>query len=85
MKKNTCISLSWKGVDTLSVPPCHYSHGCRRNNNVIQVRLVMACWLSVNHCSVASRVWRVEIRIGWTLNGEGLLSCTSKAVIPDES
>ena len=80
---NNGIFLIWKGVGTVSVPTFQYSNDCRSKNNDTQTRLAMDCWLSVNHWSVASRVWRVEIGIGWTRNGGFIIYCTTKAVIPD--
>ena len=40
VSKKNWMSLSWKGVCTVSVPPLQYLPGIRRKNNSIQVRWV---------------------------------------------
>ena len=53
---NNWMSPSRNSVKTVAVPPCQYSPGSRRNNNVIHERSTIACWQSDPPCMVALRV-----------------------------
>ena len=69
--KNYWISLSWKRVDTVSIPPFQYLPGRRRNNNTIQVMWVTACCNLVIPWLVLLKVWRMYILRGWNLYSRG--------------
>ena len=82
VSKKNWMSLSWKGVCTVSVPPLQYLPGIRRKNNSIQVRWVtgFGSW-----CLPGRLYWSCG---GWILVGgglcraEGLLSFNLKSVFP---
>ena len=54
---NNWISRSRKGLFSVLVPTFQYSHGRRRNNTSIQVRLKMDFFLGVTGRRVVSKVW----------------------------
>ena len=65
------MSHKLKGVETVSVPPAHYSRGWRRNRKAIQARSEIALPLGELPWMIGSIQWRMETGRGLTLPGEG--------------